>query len=116
MEKTELKTSATKIFDSQAVMLPEDQRPPKKMSERFTDLESEFSKESDESEGMMKKEEVLSSKPQTPEDNKLFDITSADVFSLAMNGRIKQLKMALEMGIDPNSKDRNGNSLIILGA
>lgn len=33
-----------------------------------------------------------------------------------MNGRIKQLKMALEMGIDPNSKDRNGNSLIILGA
>lgn len=46
----------------------------------------------------------------------MFDISSADVFSLAMNGRIHQLWMALELGIDPNSKDWNGNSLLILGA
>ena len=44
------------------------------------------------------------------------DISSIDIFSLARHGKLNQLKQVLEYGIDPNSKDKFGNTLLIVGA
>ena len=44
------------------------------------------------------------------------DISTVDIFSYARHGRINQLKQVLEFGIDPNSKDKYGNTLLIIGA
>ena len=50
------------------------------------------------------------------QDESYFDIAAVDIFSLANNGKTKTLQTALEMGIDPNSTDRNGNTILIIGA
>ena len=47
------------------------------------------------------------------DDSSFFDVASADIFSLANNGKTKTLQTALDMGIDPNSTDRNGNTILI---
>ena len=39
-----------------------------------------------------------------------------DIFSYARHNRLNQLKQILELGIDPNSKDKYGNTLLIIGA
>ena len=44
------------------------------------------------------------------------DISTVDIFSYARHGRINQIKNVLEFGIDPNSKDKFGNTLLIIGA
>lgn len=44
------------------------------------------------------------------------DITSVDVFSLARHGHFHELKAVLEHGVDPNSKDKQGNTILIVGA
>eukprot|EP00347_Sterkiella_histriomuscorum_P014401 403361005 len=44
------------------------------------------------------------------------DVSSIDIFSLARHGRFQQLKKILEMGVDPNSKDKFGNTVLIIGA
>ena len=44
------------------------------------------------------------------------DITSVDVFSLARHGHLKQLQAVLEHGVDPNSKDKYGNTILIVAA
>lgn len=44
------------------------------------------------------------------------DVTSVDIFSLARHGRLKELRQVLEHGVDPNSKDRHGNTILIVGA
>lgn len=44
------------------------------------------------------------------------DITSVDVFSLARHGHIQELRAVLEHGVDPNSKDKQGNTVLIVGA
>lgn len=44
------------------------------------------------------------------------DVTSVDIFSLARHGRILQLQQLLEYGVDPNSKDKFGNTILIIGA
>ncbi len=44
------------------------------------------------------------------------DVTSVDLFSLARHGKFLQLKALLEEGVDPNSKDRFGNTIVIVGA
>ena len=44
------------------------------------------------------------------------DVASIDIFSLARHGRFQQLKQVLDLGVDPNSKDKYGNSLAIIGA
>jgi len=44
------------------------------------------------------------------------DVTSVDIFSLARFGKFQQLKKIFEMGVDPNSRDRFGNTILIVGA
>ena len=44
------------------------------------------------------------------------DITSVDIFSLARHGHTQELKAILEYGVDPNSKDKTGNTILIVGA
>ena len=44
------------------------------------------------------------------------DITSVDIFSLARHGRLKELNAILAHGVDPNSKDKHGNTVLIVGA
>ena len=44
------------------------------------------------------------------------DITSVDVFSRARHGHIAELKACFEHGVDPNSKDKHGNTVLIVGA
>ncbi|CDW73181.1 rel-associated pp40 [Stylonychia lemnae] len=44
------------------------------------------------------------------------DVSSVDIFSLARHGRFQQLKKILELGVDPNSKDKFGNTILIVGA
>ena len=44
------------------------------------------------------------------------DVSSLDVFSLARHNRMKELKQIIDMGVDPNSKDKNGNTIMIVGA
>lgn len=44
------------------------------------------------------------------------DISSVDVFSLARHSRLPELKAVLEHGVDPNSKDKSGNTIIIVAA
>ena len=44
------------------------------------------------------------------------DVSSVDIFSLARHGRFQNLKNILEMGVDPNSRDIFGNTLLIIGA
>ena len=44
------------------------------------------------------------------------DISTVNVFSLARHGRLKELRAVLEYGVDPNSKDKHGNSILIVGA
>ena len=44
------------------------------------------------------------------------DVTSVDIFSLARHGRLKELRQVLDHGVDPNSKDRHGNTILIVGA
>ena len=44
------------------------------------------------------------------------DISSVDVFSLAWHGKFPQLEQLLTMGVDPNSKDMHGNTVLIVGA
>ena len=44
------------------------------------------------------------------------DVTSVDIFSLARHGRFPQLEQLLSMGVDPNSKDKYGNTILIIGA
>ncbi|TNV75415.1 hypothetical protein FGO68_gene15835 [Halteria grandinella] len=44
------------------------------------------------------------------------DVSSIDIFSLARHGRFQQLKQVLELGVDPNSKDKYGNTIVIIGA
>mmetsp|Transcript_25509 Transcript_25509/g.34088 ORF Transcript_25509/g.34088 Transcript_25509/m.34088 type:complete len:215 (+) Transcript_25509:71-715(+) len=44
------------------------------------------------------------------------DISSVDVFSLARHGRLKELTAVLDHGVDPNSKDKNGNTVLMVGA
>ena len=44
------------------------------------------------------------------------DISSINIFSLARHNRLKELKQVLEMGVDANSKDVNGNTVLIVGA
>ena len=44
------------------------------------------------------------------------DISTVDIFSQARHGHIAELKSILEFGIDPNSKDKYGNTLLIIGA
>ena len=39
-----------------------------------------------------------------------------DIFSYARHGKINQLKQIFELGIDPNSKDKYGNTILIIGA
>jgi hypothetical protein len=34
------------------------------------------------------------------------DVSSVDIFSLARHSHIDELKRVLEMGVDPNSKDK----------
>ena len=56
-------------------------------------------------------------KPQFFDENfQEIDLSTVDIFSLARRGRINLLKQMLEYGIDPNSKDKFGNTLIIIGA
>jgi uncharacterized protein len=43
-------------------------------------------------------------------------VASVDIFSLARHGKFLQLQALLEHGIDPNSKDRHGNTILIVGA
>ena len=43
------------------------------------------------------------------------DISVVDVFSLARHGKVPELKKIFEMGIDPNSKDKYGNTVLIIG-
>jgi ankyrin repeat protein len=43
-------------------------------------------------------------------------VSSIDIFSLARHGRFQQLKQVLELGVDPNSKDKFGNTLLLIGA
>ena len=50
------------------------------------------------------------------DENKKIDISTIDIFSLARHGRINELKKVFELGIDPNSKDRYGNTILIIGA
>ena len=50
------------------------------------------------------------------EEAKKIDISMIDIFSLARHGRLNQLKKVFELGIDPNSKDRFGNTILIIGA
>jgi len=45
-----------------------------------------------------------------------FDVTQIDIFSLARHGRFLQLKKILDMGVDPNSKDKSGNTILIIAA
>ena len=49
-------------------------------------------------------------------DHYTVDVTSVDIFSLARHSRLKQLRQVLEHGVDPNSKDRYGNTILIVGA
>ena len=42
------------------------------------------------------------------------DITSVDIFSLARHGRMHELRAVLEHGVDPNSKDKSGNTVLIV--
>ena len=44
------------------------------------------------------------------------DVASIDIFSLARHGRFQQLKQVLELGVDPNSKDKFGNTLLLIAA
>ena len=44
------------------------------------------------------------------------DVTSVDIFSLARHGRFPELEYLLQMGVDPNSKDKHGNTILIIGA
>mmetsp|Transcript_15917 Transcript_15917/g.15331 ORF Transcript_15917/g.15331 Transcript_15917/m.15331 type:complete len:128 (+) Transcript_15917:22-405(+) len=50
------------------------------------------------------------------EEDESLDVSSVDVFSLARHGRFQQLQKILQMGVDPNSKDKNGNTILIIGA
>ncbi|CAI2380208.1 unnamed protein product [Moneuplotes crassus] len=61
-------------------------------------------------------EEEDYSESSKAEDNDSFDIASADIFSLARNSKTQTLQTALKMGIDPNSKDKFGNTILIIGA
>lgn len=44
------------------------------------------------------------------------DISSVDVFSLARHGRLTELRAVLQHGVDPNSKDSFGNTILMVGA
>ena len=44
------------------------------------------------------------------------DITSVDVFSLARHNRLAELKAVLDHGVDPNSRDKAGNTILIVAA
>ena len=44
------------------------------------------------------------------------DITSVDIFSLARHSRLAELKAVLEHGVDPNSRDKAGNTVLIVAA
>ncbi len=44
------------------------------------------------------------------------DVSSIDIFSLARHGKISTLKHVFELGIDPNSRDMFGNTIIIVAA
>lgn len=44
------------------------------------------------------------------------DISSVDIFSLTRHGRIQQVKKCLEIGVEPNSKDKDGNTILIIAA
>ena len=44
------------------------------------------------------------------------DVASVDIFSLARHGRFVDLKKVLELGVDPNSRDKSGNTIMIIGA
>lgn len=44
------------------------------------------------------------------------DVTSVDIFSLARFGKFQQLKKIFDMGVDPNSRDKFGNTILIVGA
>lgn len=44
------------------------------------------------------------------------DVTSVDIFSLARHGRFPELEQLMQMGVDPNSKDKQGNTILIVGA
>ena len=44
------------------------------------------------------------------------DLSAIDIFSLARHGRFEELRQLLELGVDPNSKDKYGNTIVIIGA
>ena len=50
------------------------------------------------------------------DEQSVFDISSVDIFSLARNGKISLLQTSLMSGIEPNSTDKNGNTILIIGA
>ena len=44
------------------------------------------------------------------------DVSAVDIFSLTRHGRLTQVKQLLDLGVDPNSKDKYGNTLLIVAA
>lgn len=44
------------------------------------------------------------------------DFDDIDIFSLARHGRYGRLKEALEAGIDVESRDDSGNTILLIGA
>ena len=44
------------------------------------------------------------------------DVTSVDIFSLARHGHREELNAVLNHGVDPNSKDKFGNTVLMVGA
>jgi ankyrin repeat protein len=58
----------------------------------------------------------MSSKSSDNFINELFDFHSFDIFSLARHGKYIELEALLLKGLNPDSKDENGNTILIIGA
>jgi len=44
------------------------------------------------------------------------DVSSIDIFSLTRHGSLNQVRLLLDEGVDPNSKDKYGNTILIVAA
>lgn len=49
-------------------------------------------------------------------EEELVDLNHIDIFSAARHAKAESLKKVLEMGVDPNSRDKFGNTILLIGA